>query len=181
MEKALLKALLWLALIAAWGAAVTPYPASAQEFRRGFKESQIIGTFIYNLIDFVTWKETGDTIRVCIAGKDAVEGVLRRIKNDPEFKQSIEIKPDITQTEFTNCDILYISPSARHQLNAIITAVKDHPVLTVSDIKQFAEKGGRVGFVFNEQGVQLHANLPSVKQGGLTIDAELLEMMTIIE
>ena len=54
-------------------------------------------------------------------------------------------------------------------------------IVTVSDIKGFAEDGGMIELVHNEGVVKLKINVTVAKQSGIIINSDLLALSTIIQ
>ena len=49
-------------------------------------------------------------------------------------------------------------------------------MLTVSDIDNFADSGGMIGFVTNDNKIKVEVNTKAVTSAGLRVDAQLLEI-----
>ena len=57
-----------------------------------------------------------------------------------------------------------------------MAALRGQPVLTVSDIGNFAESGGMIGFVTDDNKVKVEVNAKAITSAGLRVDAQLLEI-----
>ena len=68
-----------------------------------------------------------------------------------------------------------------HRLPDALRALDDAPVLTVSDLKGFAEQGGMIGFRITQDGrVAFDINLPRVEKTGLRMSSQLLKLARIV-
>jgi hypothetical protein len=63
-------------------------------------------------------------------------------------------------------------------LKEILASIKGASVLTVSEIDQFAESGGMIGFVFDQDQVRFEINLDAATQAHLEISSRLLSLAT---
>lgn len=76
----------------------------------------------------------------------------------------------------SGCSILYISSSEADRLDRILALLKDVPVLTVSDIPDFADRGGIIQFVLRDSRVRFTVNLAPAQHDRLTLSSELLKV-----
>lgn len=155
--------------------ASSPYAQSNEEYR-------VKAAYIYNFIKFAEWSgehsvNRRSSIDVCIVGDSDL------IQTKPVFAQGSTPKLSISLVQESNikniaehCHIAFISESESAALADILTALKGKPVLTVSDIEGFPEKGGMIGFVLVDKKIKLVVNTNPVAAAGLRIDAQLLEI-----
>jgi hypothetical protein len=78
-------------------------------------------------------------------------------------------------------DILYISQNSSQNLQSIFKAVKNKNILTISDIRGFAQKGGMIQLYTKNQKLKLRINVNSVKAGNLKIKSSLLRISTLVK
>jgi hypothetical protein len=76
--------------------------------------------------------------------------------------------------EIDHCHILFISGSEAARAQEIVTSLKGHPVLTVSDWEEPRSQIGVVRFVMERGRVRLRINLEAAKSAGLNISSKLL-------
>ena len=92
-------------------------------------------------------------------------------------KQSLSlVQENNLKNVASHCHIVFISESESGRLSEVLAVLKNQPVLTVSDIDNFAESGGMIGFVSNDNKVKVAVNTRSVSNANLRIDAQLLEI-----
>ena len=77
------------------------------------------------------------------------------------------------------CDILFISQSEGNRLEPILAGLENRPILTVSDIDRFAERGGMIGFV-TDRHIRLRINLQTAHAAHLTISSKLLRVAEMV-
>lgn len=88
---------------------------------------------------------------------------------------------DLT-TAVEACDLLFVSAGAEDVWGRIEPVVRSRPIVTVSEMRGFAERGGMVEY-FVDLGtgkVRLIVNLQSMKRAGVTLSARLLALESVI-
>lgn len=148
--------------------------------------------FIYNFAKFVEWPSTAfaepdSPIVIGVLGTDpfgeiinhVVEGkkigmrgfVVRRFKWSKELKDS---------KDFKECRILFVSSSEKMHFEEIVEAVKGLPVLTVGETPGFAERGGMIRLMLEDNRVRFEVNVDAAHDGNLNISSRLLTLARII-
>ena len=74
------------------------------------------------------------------------------------------------------CDAVYIGPSESSRLDPLLNSLKGSPVLTISDLPQFAEKGGAIGLTNESNRVRFVVNIDTLKQGNMRANARFLQL-----
>ena len=72
------------------------------------------------------------------------------------------------------CHVLYASGTMRDQGAQLVAAVRDAPVLTISDIEGFGKMGGIVQFFFEHGQLRFSIKRESATRAGLRISSRLL-------
>jgi hypothetical protein len=148
--------------------------------------------FIYNFAKFVEWPSTAfaepdSPIVIGVLGTDpfgeiinhVVEGkkigmrgfVVRRFKWSKELKDS---------KDFKECRILFVSSSEKMHFEEIVEAVKGLPILTVGETPGFAERGGMIRLMLEDNRVRFEVNVEAAHDGNLNISSRLLTLARII-
>ncbi len=145
-------------------------------------EYQIKAAFLYHFAEFVTWPTNSfagknEPYVIGILGKDPfgdnLESTLgKNLLNGHPFIVRRLSKP----AEARGCHILFISRSEARHVDDILAAVKDQPILTVSEIEDFAAKGGMVQFTNIGGKVRFIINNPLARAAGLRISSQLLSL-----
>jgi hypothetical protein len=78
--------------------------------------------------------------------------------------------------EAASCRVLFISSSEEAQLKEILATLEKTSVLTVSDMPQFARRGGMIQFVQEASRVRFEVNLTVAERAGLTLNSQLLKV-----
>lgn len=157
-------------MVALWGATLSPARADDP------KEYLIKAAFIYNFVKFTEWP--GDlavskqsNLNICVVGSNPFVGGATEV-----FKKAstAQLKLSVVEGTKGTCHILFISRSEASRVDQYLNA--GGPILTVSDIEGFADRGGMIGFVLQDNKIKLVVNTKAATAAGLRIDAQLLEI-----
>jgi len=152
----------------------------------GSAEYELKAAFLYNFSQFVVWPAGAfsgaqSQIVIGVVGDDPFGGSLEEIvrgqkaNNHPlvvqRFRQIEEIRP---------CHILFVSRSEAGRLNQIVAISRNRNILTVSDIEGFAQHGGMIALVTENNRIRFKINLAAVKAENLTVSSKLLRVAEIV-
>jgi hypothetical protein len=76
---------------------------------------------------------------------------------------------------------VFVSASERGRLPEILSALGSKSVLTVSEVEEFAARGGVINFVLVDNRVRFEINPGAAKRSGLKISSELLRLGRIVD
>ncbi len=142
-------------------------------------EYKIKAAYLYNFTKFISWPEINtDTFNICIVGSDPIEDLLDSLESKTAFGKPIRIVHRIRSSHVADCHIVYFGATTSRADIANFSFVGN---LTVSSLPKFAEFGGMIGFVLENQKVKLHINLKAIKKGDLGVSAKLIEVSTLVE
>jgi hypothetical protein len=152
--------------------------SSAQEARP--TESQVEAVYLYNFGKFVTWPDRAsqrELFGICILGKDPFGEVLDATVNGESVggKQT-KVQRLSNVEEAGSCSILFISAAEEKRLPTILAVAQRMNTLTVSDIPDFAERGGIIGLVKQKDRVRFEVNRKAAEQSHLVLSSELLKV-----
>jgi hypothetical protein len=148
------------------------------------REYLIKAAYIEKFTRFIEWPANsldGEFV-ITILGKDPFEGALEEIARKYKIKNlPIIIKYISDIDEIEKCNILFIAQSKKNTLNEIFYYTKDKPILTLSETKNYGEKGVHINFYYTNKGtIHFEVNPAKLKKSGFTMDMYLLELGKII-
>jgi hypothetical protein len=154
----------------------------AQESR----EYAVKTAFLYNFAKFVDWppetfKNEAAPFVLGIVGVDPFGAGLETLKDKTVKGRKLVVRRLPRLENLDDCQILFISGSERGNLRAILGTLKNHSILTVSDIDHFANQGGMIGLVSVGNNVNFEINLDTVQQSKLKFSSQLLKLARIIQ
>jgi hypothetical protein len=149
-------------------------------------EHVVKAAFLFNFTKFVEWPDASFSdphapIVIGIVGDDPFGDSLARIISGQKAQgRAIVIVKYRRGDDLRHCHVLFISTSERFRAIQILSGLQQASVLTVSDIDGFAEAGGDMQFVMQENRVRFIVNLDAATQSKLRISAKLLALARVI-
>ncbi len=161
------------------------------------REYKIKAAFIYNFIKAVEWPqehiEDANTIVIGIIGHnlfgDAFKPVEDKIVKDRHLvfrvfkgpsendnKDSDKQEEMFDVTGVRACHVLFICSSEVEYIDDILDAVKEYPILTVSEVDGFLAAGGVINFVPGADKPVFEVSLIAGRKTGLAISSKLLRI-----
>jgi hypothetical protein len=152
----------------------------AQPCRAELTELQIKSAYVFNFIKFVEWPpeavKRGDRINLCVIGNDEVRTALASLNGRKAGEYEIRIVPHAGDLILNACHVLYIGEQEQRRVVAIIKSLGEAPVLTISDIPGFAERGGGIGLLNRNDKVLFEVNLASTRKAALRLSSQMLNL-----
>jgi len=144
-------------------------------------EYQVKAAYLYNFGKFVRWQSdrvaNSGPLEICVLGKDPFGMVLdSTVAGDSIDGRKITVGRVSSVQQAAPCSILFISSSEDKQLSSILAAAADLGLLTVSDMANFAERGGAVGFVTQQERIRFEVNRDAAQRSHLVLSSELLKV-----
>ena len=149
-------------------------------------EYAVKAAFLFNFTKFVEWPERTFSgpqapIVIGIIGDDPFgDSLMRIVAGQKAQGRAILIAKYRRGDDLRRSQILFISASERLRSAEILASLQDASVLTVSDIDGFAEAGGTMQFVVQENRVRFVVNLDAATQSKLRVSAKLLALARVI-
>lgn len=149
-------------------------------------EYELKATFLYNFIKFTGWPEqvgtSTDPFVIGVLGKDPFgNGLDRVIEGETVNDKTVVIRRFAKTEQAANTQVLFIASSEEHNLPAILRTLEGKSILTVSEIENFAQRGGIINLKKENNRVVFEINLDTAKRAGLTMNAQLLKLAKIVK
>ncbi len=167
-------------VIAAGLLGARPAQARSDPGRAEPTAQQVEAVFLFYFSQFVDWPPSafaaaGSPIVIGVLGDDPFGDALdQAVAGERVNGRPVVVRHLNGIAEATGCHILYISSSEAPRLLQILSALKGHNVLTVSDLDHFAQSGGMIRFVLIDQHVRLRVNAQAAQAAGLKLSSKLL-------
>jgi hypothetical protein len=149
-------------------------------------EYQVKAAFLYNFAKFVEWppssfSSASEALRICIFGRDPFGEELRNITSAKTVNgHKLEVHGEVDLEHARSCHILFIASPGETRMKEIVAALRGASVLTVGDAKGFAEQGGMINFVLENERVQFEVNRKAAEEAGLKISSKLLSVARLV-
>jgi hypothetical protein len=150
-------------------------------------EYELKAAFLFNFIKFTEWPadesaKSDDPFIIGVVGKDPFGAALDKIIEGETFHNRTIVARRFPRMDeaATNSDVLFISSSEETNLPAILKILDQHTVLTVSEIDNFAQRGGVISLKKENNRIVFEINLEAAKRARLTMNAQLLKLAKIV-
>ena len=165
----------------AWAASESPSPAAAAASR----EYLIKAAFLYSFAKFTVWpieafSDPQAPLRLCILGEDPFGAALESIEGKSIKNRPLAIIRIAQVADAERCHILFVSTSEEERLRAILDDLRERPILTISDIPNFARAGGTINLKTVEDRIRFDINVDAANAADLRISSKLLRLANIV-
>ncbi len=149
-------------------------------------EYQLKAVFLFNFVQFVDWppsatQDSQPSLLIGILGDDPFGTFLdETVRGERLGARSIQVRRYRRIADIEECNILFISRSENERVAEILSAVKNRPVLTVSDGDGFASQGGIIQFFTDKNRILIRINLDAAQAANLTISSKLLRVAEVV-
>lgn len=149
-------------------------------------EYEVKAAFLYNFARFVEWPpegrhDPGAPFVIAIVGRDPFGSVLdETVAGKTVGGRPIEVHRVPRVDEARDAQIVFVSPSERANMAAILKSLERPGVLTVGDTDGFALHGGAINFTVQARRVRFEINPAAAEQAGLKVSSQLLKLATLV-
>ena len=149
-------------------------------------EYQVKAAYLANFGRFVEWPGSvavakSESFNICVLGRDPFGADLDTALAGETIGRAHMLAKRISRPQdAVDCRILFISSSEFSQWKEISAALKTLSVLTVSDMPQFARRGGIIQFLLDGNRVRFDINLAATERVGLNLSSELLKLAVTV-
>ncbi|MDX1582486.1 MAG: YfiR family protein [Thermoanaerobaculia bacterium] len=141
--------------------------------------------FLERFTRFVDWPRSAverETFRIGIVGEDPFGVYLRKLADSRRIKnRRIEIHRIDEVEDVTECQLVFISDLDRSDLDQVLEAARERPILTIGDTAGYAEAGVMINFYLDGDRIRFEINENAVSDSGLEVDTRLLKLARVIE
>ena len=142
---------------------------------------QVEAAYLYNFGKFVTWPPDrttdADQFRICVLGKDPFGSVLdSTVAGELIGGRQIAVRRITHVQQAAPCNILFVSASEEDNLAPVLDEANRMHILTVSDLKRFAQRGGVIGLSVQAERVRFEVNRKAAERSHLQLSSELLKV-----
>ena len=156
------------------------------------KLQKVQAAYLYNFTKFVQWPKSAfqndsASFVVAVLGDGPIEWILadtlraKRVAGHPIVFRKFQWERTQDQFELQTCHIVFINESQSEDFDEVLSALRGHPVLVVSDIHDFARSGGMIGFVLEHGRIRFQINRVALERAKLKASAKLLKLARIVE
>lgn len=143
-----------------------------------YPEAAVKAVFLYRFAGYVTWPpstENAPPFTIAVLGGESVAAQLKEfLPGHPIQGRPARVAAIQELRQLGDAAMLYIGPDVTGKLGALIQALRDRPVLIVTDQAGALEQGSMVNFIIEQQHVRFEISTAAAKRSGLLIGSGLL-------
>lgn len=142
-------------------------------------EYKVKAGYLANFAKFVEWPPrsyaSGESPFVIgVMGESGPVQVIQEVlRAKTVFGRALEVRGIEELGRSEGCHILFVTRSAKVTAEEALGAIRGAPILLVGETESFAEAGGMIGFVRQDEQFRLLLNLETVSAAGLKASAKL--------
>lgn len=150
-------------------------------------EYQVKAVFLSNFAKFIEWppgpsRDLRDPFTICIVGQDPFGTVLdEAVQGKTISGHRLVVRRSKPGESWKGCQIAFISSSEGKDLPSVLESSQRSGVLTVGEIEGFAQRGGMINFVLEDNQVHFEINLGAAERAGIKISSKLLSLARIVK
>lgn len=161
-------------------------PLCQTQDKPAFTPYDVEAAYLYNFGKFVQWPSLPDSnsqpFSICILGQDNFGKKLDDLVAGENIQGRKIVARRLSSVEdMDQCQIIFIGLSEDNRLARDLEALQDKPVLTVSNLPDFLERGGAIQFLIQNNRVRFAVDLPAAKRARLELSSELLKVAAYVK
>jgi hypothetical protein len=142
------------------------------------REYQLKTVYLFHFAELAEWPSPAP-VTICLQGDSPLRAYLPILEGLQINNQAVRVKVG-ENSDTADCQILFLTDLAQLS-KPLLDRAKSQHILLVSDVEDFAARGGMVQFTLRDNKLKLVVNLPAVKSAGLKLSSKLLRMAEIVE
>jgi YfiR/HmsC-like len=146
-----------------------------------YDDNNIKADYLCKFIRYVDWPSYGDTITIGVLGDNPVGAALTEYNGTTVKGRRVVIKELDSLRDAQKCQIIFVSSSEKQRLQEIFENLRYAHVLTVGEMKGFAQGGGMINFVGEKNKIHFEINVEAASRTGLNISPELLKLAKLVK
>ncbi|HEX5236526.1 MAG TPA: YfiR family protein [Silvibacterium sp.] len=155
--------------------------AAASGYAQTVSEYDVEAAYLYNFGKFVRWPadamDRSKSFDICVLGRDPFGDALEKLTTDDQVDgRPIRKRTIAHASDAAGCAIVYISDSESDNVERILAALNGKGELLVSALPNFAEDGGTIQFMMQDNRVRFEVNLDAAAKNRLALSSELLKV-----
>jgi hypothetical protein len=150
------------------------------------REHQIKAAFVYNFTKFIEWPaqsfpDANAPIIIGVLGETPFATELEQLVRDRKVNgHTILVKRIQSVAEAASTHLLFVSATEDAQLASLRAALESRPIVTVGESSSFAQSGGTITFILQDDKVRFEISTATAEQTGLRISAQLQKLAATV-
>ena len=150
-------------------------------------EYKLKAAFLFNFLKFTEWPTNKytpsepSTIVGFMADDPCIPFLTRALEGKALAGNPIRLVTFHENDDPRNCHLLFLGRSRKNQIEETLARLQQAPVLTVSEVDQFGQRGGILNFFRHEKTFRFEINLEAAEAAHLRISSDLSSMATVVK
>lgn len=141
-----------------------------------YSDSSVKSVYLLRIVSFVEWDGLDEPYRYCIVGDDFLGNTLTFMLRQEAKQERFKVHKKTRLSKFQDCDIVFFGLEAEGYYEEILFSLNGQNILTVSDVENFIQNGGMIGFLNKDQRVTFEVNTKEARDRGITIQSRFLQL-----
>ena len=166
----------------ALGASLTPPGYAADSL-----ELQVKAAFLYNFAKFVEWPTdtrsagASGSLAFCIFGDEPLFSALTQSLAGKTINGRVLIARQVGGAPGPEpCNIAFVGTAEKKRVEEVLGAFAGAGVLSISDLSQFARRGGMIEITRKADKFAFAVNVDAVNRNGVRISSRLLQLAEVV-
>lgn len=139
---------------------------------------ELQANLIANFIKHLDWEKPFDPKVVCVIGDNPVMPYLNSLtKNNSHIVAKRKYEDDFID----DCSLLFVNKYFKGHFKKLLLKAENKPILTISDIENFAKYGGIVQFSMRQKRVEMVVNKKSLRRSRIQISNAILASAELVD
>jgi hypothetical protein len=148
------------------------------------REYALKAAVLYHIIEYVEWPKESlsnqpPSIQIGLLGEIPFAEAIEVLNGKTLQGRKLVVKRIARLQDAGSCQVIFIGASEKSRMSDIVAELKSRPVLTVSEVEGFAERGGMVNLVADKNHVNMEINREVASQARLSISSQLLKLAKV--
>lgn len=148
--------------------------------------SELKAAFLFNFARFTEWPAevlpAGSPLVLCVIGDaDVAQSLTRAVQGKSIDGHAVVARRVGDDAVLKVCHLIYGSGIEGRRARQVLDALKDAPVLTVSDTAAFTAAGGTAYLFMEGERMRFAVNVDAAQRASLRISAQLLSLARIVK
>lgn len=149
------------------------------ESKKEKSSEQLKAELVYNFIDHTVWLGQELAVKnLCVMEDNPIIPYLNILARN---NRNIVVIRKYENDYLKDCQILFIDDSYQGYIKRLLYRVRTNPILTFSNIKDFAQSGGIVQFTLSNNRVKFIINTKEMESSQLKISDGIISISDIID
>lgn len=149
-------------------------------------EYQVKAAYLLNFTRYVDWPPDssgapGGPMTICVLGRDPFGSVLdATVQGKVTHGRPLLVRRIRSPRNASTCHLVFVSRETWQDQRELLERLSTKGLLTVGETDEFAQEGGVIGFVIQDETVRFVVNAEARDRAGLRISSRMLSLAAAV-